>query len=149
MYKYLNVDVLRKQETIDKHFLTFTNPIKCVVIGGTSTFHEFLQPLMNVIFKYQKFKVANFIRIYVVPTHQFSLANLIAKKDHWYQRQIFIPFSINPLLPMLRDKFSLFGKMRRNFEDDLNGLDAEAKTEQRIISFELIEKNLQGYLSEA
>lgn len=52
MYKYLNVDVLRKQEEIDKHFLAFTNPIKCVVIGGTSSFHEFLQPLMNVVMKY-------------------------------------------------------------------------------------------------
>lgn len=149
LYRYLNVEVLRNQETIDKHFLGFTNPIKCVVMGGTSTFHEFLQPLMHVLHKFPKFKVGNFLRVYVVPTTNSSLANLIAKKDHWYQRNIFIPFQINPLLPMLKEKVTPFGKVRRNFEDDLDALQSEAKPDGRIITYELLEKNLQSYISEA
>lgn len=84
LYTYLNVEVLRNQETIDNNFLGFTNPIKCIVMGGTSTFHEFLQPLMHVVTKYPKFRTGNFLRIYIVPTQPFSLANLISKNDHWY-----------------------------------------------------------------
>lgn len=50
---------------------------------------------------------------------------------------------------MVKDKVIQMGKIRRNFDDDLDALGAEVKPEGRIIVYELLEKNLQSYLSEA
>lgn len=149
LYAYLNIDVLRHQENVDDHFFTFSNPIKIVVMGGSSTFHEFLQPLISSLRKFEKIKFINYIRIYIVPLKHFSLADILAKKDHWYQRNIYVPFKITPLTPLLKDKGKKLGKVRRNFDDDVGIIVDDNKDEPKITPMSILENKLQMYLTEA
>ena len=151
LYNFLNIDVLKNQDFLDQNYITFANPIKIVVMGGTGTFHEFIQPLIQTIKKFTKFRLASCLRIYIVPTTNFSLADILSQKDHWYQRNIDVPFRVTPVVPLM--KGSKPGKVRRNIDEVIKmkprrGRINEVHKFENIV-FELLEKKIQTYLTEA
>jgi hypothetical protein len=63
--KYMNTDLLEKyqEKSLDYHYFTFTKPCNCIILGGTSTFHEFLQPLIETSKTDPKLKIFNYLRV--------------------------------------------------------------------------------------
>lgn len=51
LLKYLNVDILQKykERSLDYNAFTFGRNVKGLIIGGGSTFHEFIQPLVQAL----------------------------------------------------------------------------------------------------
>lgn len=63
--KYLHTELLEKykEKSLDYHYFTFAKLCNCVVLGGTSTFHEFLQPLIETSRGDAKLRVFNYLRV--------------------------------------------------------------------------------------
>lgn len=76
------------------------------------------------------------------------LATYLSKKDHIYQRMIYLPSVVLPMFPINADKHQLEyqSRVKRNI-DVFGGFFAnEAK---RLMPFEMLEDNIQTYLTEA
>jgi hypothetical protein len=76
------------------------------------------------------------------------LANYLSKKDHIYQRLIYLPSIVLPIYPINADKHQLEyqSRVKRNI-DVFGGFFAnEAK---RLLPYEMLEDNIQTYLTEA
>ncbi len=63
--KYLNIDVLQrfKEKNLDYNAFTYARPCKCMVIGGGSTMHEFLQPMIAALKSNEKMRIFNYLRV--------------------------------------------------------------------------------------
>lgn len=149
--RFLNTPVIEEKES-DKvdNFLNYMSPFKFVVYGGTNTFHEFLQYLIISIDKFPEFSLHNLCRIYTLPTSDSAIGYYLSKKDNWYQKNIFMPFAINPLTPIL-NKNSVYDskyKMRRNIDLDVDSVLKDFNV-KKLLPIELLERQLQLYLSEA
>ncbi len=77
-----------------------------------------------------------------------SIASYISKRDHIYQRLVFVPAVVVPVYPVCSDKNQpeYQNRVKRNIDMFGNYFMNEPK---RVLPFELLEANIQTYLSEA
>lgn len=63
--RFLNVDVLQrfKEKNLDNNAFTYARPCKCMVIGGVSSMHEFLQPMIIALRSNEKIRIFNYLRV--------------------------------------------------------------------------------------
>lgn len=63
--RYINKESLEryKEKHLDANSFTYTRPCKCMVIGGGSTMHEFLQPLIIALRDNPKMMIFNYVRV--------------------------------------------------------------------------------------
>lgn len=156
--KHLNTAALQKfkESALDFNSLTFTKPCKCLVIGSTGTFHEFLQPLVLAMKSSQKVRIFSYLRvitnyqIFVVSNGRriSSIASYVAKRDPIYQRLIFIPGTSLPIYPTTTDlaQSEYQNRMKRKMDVFGNYFSSDPK---RILPFEVLEANIHTYLTEA
>jgi hypothetical protein len=111
-------------------------PLKFVIIGGDIELNYFLQDFLQVYMTNPKLFVSVDFRIYLIPTKNFALAQLVASKDVWYQRNVYIPFNTNPLIPKLDPQQD---NLKANNDGD----------KEKLFPFDMKESLIQTYLREA
>lgn len=119
-------------------------PIKFCIMGGDYELHCFLQDLL-AMFKTKnldKLFLNTDIRVYLVPTKYCTLAHYLAAKDHWYQRNIWIPFRANPLVPRVSQASLDAGKT-------MQAETMQSDKDKEIFPYVIKESLIQTYLREA
>ena len=157
---YLNTDILQKfkEKSLDYNSFTYAKTCKCLIVGGSSTFHEFIQPLILAMSSNDKSKIFNYVRvclffttkIYVLSNSKdlSPLASYLSKKDHIYQRLMYLPSVVLPMYPVNADKHQLEyqSRVKRNIDVFGGFFSNEGK---RLMPYEMLEDNIQTYLTEA
>lgn len=153
LFKYLNTEILQRfeEKSLDYHPFTYSKICKALVVGSCSTFHEFIQALVLSINQSPQLKIFNYIRVYVVSNSGDinPLATYLSRKDPVYQRLIYVPSVVLPIYPLDSDKsfIEFQNRVRRNI--DVFGPYFSKELNSRLLPYELLENNLQTYLTES
>lgn len=90
------------------------------------------------------------MQLYIVPNSKdiSPMASYLAKRDHIYQRLIFVPATVVPMYPLCTDRHmpEYQNRVKRSIDMFGNYFMNEPK---RVLPFELLEANIQTYLGEA
>ena len=83
-------------------------------------------------------------RVYILPTTDSAAGYYLSKKDMIYQRNIFVPFAVNPLRPMLskQNQYDPKYMVKRNFDQNMSLGYKEAAKIHPNMPFELLENQL-------
>ncbi len=117
-------------------------PLKFCIMGGDFELHCFLQDLLTVFKNNPNMFLNTDIRVFLVPTRYCSLAHYIAAKDYWYQRNVWVPFRANPLVPRVSQAGQDTGKT-------MQGESMPPDKEKDIFPYVIKEGIVQSYLREA